>query len=207
VTFGADHAYWFAQFNNSTLARLTADGAYSQVGGLSAGSGPREITAGPGGTLWVSLETAKKVARVSGVQPPSTTPPDPHPGPPVISELKLSRTKFRKGKRSTISFVVSEPATMRLSFEAIKRGRKAGGKCKAPARSNRRGKRCQRFVKIRPAITVDAAIGRNTVPFDGRLSQRKTLAPGSYRLTVGATDSTGLRSTALRARFRLLPRH
>jgi hypothetical protein len=94
---------------------------------------------------------------------------------------------------------------VRLSFEARRSGRRVGGKCKAPTHANRHRKRCRRFVKIRTAITVDGKIGANTVRFDGRLARHKTLAPGSYRLTVRATDTTGLRSTAARVAFRLLP--
>ena len=204
VVFGADHAYWFAQFNTSNLGRLTPDGSYTQLGGLAAGR--REIAAGPGNTLWLSLETAKKVARVSGVEVPVVDDPgqDPHPGRPVVSKLKLSRAKFHKGTKTTIAFGLSEPAQVRLSFAAIKRGRKAGRECRAPARKNRGGKRCRRFVTVKPALTVTGKAGRNEVRFDGRLSRRRSLRPGPYRLTVSATDGGGLRSKVARASFRLL---
>jgi streptogramin lyase len=204
VVFGADQAYWFAQFNTSNLGRLTPDGKYTELGGLSAGSGPREIATGPGNTLWLSLETAKKVARVSGVTPPVADDPDPHPGPPVVSRLKLSRATFHKGSKTTIAFNLSEPAQVRLSLAAVKPGRKAGGKCRAPARANRRGKRCRRFGTLKPAITVNGKAGANAVRFGGRLSRRKSLRPGPYRLTLSATDAGGLRSALARASFRLL---
>ena len=198
VVFGADGAYWFAQFATSNLGRLATDGTYTELGGLSAGSGPREIAAGPGGTLWLSLEGAKKVGRVSGVAPSPTgdvRDPDTRQVRPVVSHLELSRTVFRRGLKlakasarrvgTTIGFSLSEPARVRLSFEAIKRG--------------------GRFVAVKGGIVVNGRAGANAVRFEGRLSRRRSLRPGRYRLTVRATDAAGLRSTPARSGFRLLP--
>ena len=67
ITLGSDGAYWTALFNSTTLGRLTTGGAITTLGGLSGG--PRQIAAGPGNTLWVSLEQVSKVARISGVRP------------------------------------------------------------------------------------------------------------------------------------------
>jgi hypothetical protein len=39
------------------------------------------------------------------------------------------------------------------------------------------------------SFTVDAASGENTVHFDGRVSESRKLAPGSYAVTVTATGS------------------
>ncbi len=73
MVFGSDGAYWTANFAAQNLGRLTTDGTYTTLPGLSAASGPRYITAGASNTLWVSLETAKKIARVTGVVAPATT--------------------------------------------------------------------------------------------------------------------------------------
>lgn len=82
VTFGADGAYWFAQFNGRNLGRLTSDGGYTTLSGFpAAGAAPRQLAAGPSDTLWVTLDypgtpTETKVARVTGVSPapPPVTP-------------------------------------------------------------------------------------------------------------------------------------
>ncbi|MEZ5186807.1 MAG: hypothetical protein R2720_13780 [Candidatus Nanopelagicales bacterium] len=66
VAFGTDGAYWFAQFATNNLGRLTTDGTYSTLP-LAAGTGPRQLTAGPGNTLWVTLDLAERVARIGGV--------------------------------------------------------------------------------------------------------------------------------------------
>ena len=42
--------------------------------------------------------------------------------------------------------------------------------------------------------------------FQGRLSRRKTLKPGPYRLTLRATDAAGNTSKRLTARIQVLPR-
>jgi streptogramin lyase len=80
MTFANDGAYWFGQFNGKRLGRLTPQGGYTTLGGISnvSNRGPRMITTGPGNTLWVTLESPgdmvpEKVARVTGVAPPTPT--------------------------------------------------------------------------------------------------------------------------------------
>ena len=68
VAFGADRAYWMPRFAAGDLVRLTPEGQLSTLKGLGKSSGPRRIARGPGGTLWVTLDGADKVARVSGVR-------------------------------------------------------------------------------------------------------------------------------------------
>ena len=79
VAFGQDGAYWVAEFAAGDLARVTPDGAVTTLGGLPKND-PREIATGPSNTLWVSLELSKKVARVTGVDPP--------PAPPLPSRRR-----------------------------------------------------------------------------------------------------------------------
>ena len=63
IVFGNDGAYWIARFGGNDLVRFTPAGLQTTLTGFSASAGPRQITKGPGDTLWVGLETAKKVAR------------------------------------------------------------------------------------------------------------------------------------------------
>ena len=51
------------------MARLTPGGGYTTPIALPAGSGPRRIAAGADNTLWVTLETSKQIARITGVDP------------------------------------------------------------------------------------------------------------------------------------------
>jgi streptogramin lyase len=68
VSLGADGAYWFAQFATNDLGRLTPQGTYSTLP-ISAGTGPRQLSAGPGNTMWVTLDLAEKVGRITAVAP------------------------------------------------------------------------------------------------------------------------------------------
>jgi hypothetical protein len=64
------------------------------------------------------------------------------------------------------------------------------------AKRRRRGK-----VRLRAAgsISLRAHGGRNTVRFQGRISKRKSLRPGRYRLEVTAKDPTVPKRTSTRA--------
>ena len=60
--------------------------------------------------------------------------------------------------------------------------------------------------KLRGRVRLSARAGLNSVRFAGRVSRRKTLRPGVYRLSVRAADAAGNRSAAKGTRFTLLPR-
>ncbi|MGI9019520.1 MAG: Vgb family protein [Solirubrobacterales bacterium] len=66
IDFMNDGRWWFAEFAKSKLGILTQGGAVSQFD-LPNNSGPRYLTKGKGGTLYVSLETSEKIARVTGI--------------------------------------------------------------------------------------------------------------------------------------------
>jgi virginiamycin B lyase len=69
IAFAPDGNWWFAEFAKHALGLLSVGGKVDQFEGLPDGSGPRYLTVGPGGTVWVSLETAQKVARIKRVAP------------------------------------------------------------------------------------------------------------------------------------------
>jgi TolB protein len=98
----------------------------------------------------------------------------------------LSRAKVG----TTISYRLSEKARTTLTFSRRVRGRKVGRRCRKPTRKNRRKRRCARYVKA-GTLKFDGKAGTNRVKFQGRLSRRKRLRLGRYRLTVGATDTAG----------------
>ena len=76
ITFGNDGAYWTANFGVDKLRRITPTGDLTEPITFDANSGPRYVTKGPGDTLWVSLETSNKIAKITGVSaPPVTVPP------------------------------------------------------------------------------------------------------------------------------------
>ena len=110
---------------------------------------------------------------------------------PAITRLKVrkrirrSRARTRvttRRKRQSISFSLSEAATVTLVFQRLRRGA--------------RGRK----------VRLAGRRGTNRVVFQGRLSRRRFLVPGRYRVTVTARDAGGARAKPRRARFRLVRR-
>jgi hypothetical protein len=109
---------------------------------------------------------------------------------PKLSKLRLSAKRFRIGRKlvsasavktgTNVRYTLSEAATVTLSFERV---------------------------AVKPALKFSGqAAGRRSIHFEGRLSRRKTLKPGVYRLTLRARDAAGNLSSRLRARVTVLPR-
>jgi hypothetical protein len=121
---------------------------------------------------------------------------------PALSKLKLSQASFRKGKSTTISFRLSEPAKVTLSFERKLDGRRVHGECVKPAKGKRPN--CTRYSRLRTVMTFQGKAGSNSLSFRGRLSRSKVLALGRYRLTLVATDASGKRSAGARVSFKLM---
>ncbi len=145
---------------------------------------------------------------------PTSTPID--RTPPVLSRLRIVPSTFRKGSKlpklaakepptgGSIRFALTEAARVRLGFDRVRLGRRVGGRCLRPTFERRNRKRCTRYANVRTAVFVVGRPGSNRVRFHGRLTHKKSLAPGRYRLTARATDGVGNRSRPARKRFRLL---
>jgi hypothetical protein len=145
ITLGIDGAYWSAEGTNDKLLRVTTDGQLSSLPGFAKGSRPRQIAAGPNDTLWVSLEETKKIARVSGLEPPPKPGGAGNPPPTTVPETKIDKgpkgkVKTRR-KRARVKFRFSSTSAG-ASFEcrlekAARKGAKAAkvvpfGSCSSP---------------------------------------------------------------------------
>jgi hypothetical protein len=104
-----------------------------------------------------------------------------------------------------IGFRLSEAASTSVTFSQTRSGRRVGGRCVAPSRSNARNRHCTRRVSV-ANLTLHAGAEGNRFRFRGRISRRKTLGPGSYTATITATDTFGSRSRSRTLGFRILPR-
>jgi hypothetical protein len=135
----------------------------------------------------------------------------------TVGALKLSPTRFRRGRRAatiakakavpsatTISFSLSEVATVTLSFEQEDAGVLVDNKCRAPAKAHRGGKRCTRFVAVSHRLSGSGRAGSNTIAFDGVLGGRARLAPGTYRMSLTATVGASHANAAQHPTFVLL---
>jgi PKD domain len=115
----------------------------------------------------------------------------------------VSRRRRRRPAGTTVTFRLDEAASVAFTVERAKRGRRVGRRCVKPTRSNRKRRKCRRYVLQRGGFTVPSQAGETRFRFTGRLLSRK-LKPGTYRLAAFATDAAGNRSPAQRARFRIV---
>ena len=142
----------------------------------------------------------------TGTTPPGTTPAGTTPAP-VISALRLSRSRFRAGappRRGTVvRFTLSATATYQLRIERVLGGRrgtaKGGAKVCRSTRLQRTGRRCTILRTVGTLQGVRAS-GPVSVAFSGRLAGRG-LPPGKYRLTVEARTNAGAAAQPRSVRF------
>ncbi len=119
MTLGADGAYWVANFLSDDLTRLSSDGTVGSVPGFPANSGPRQLSAGPGGTLWVTLDTSNRIARVTGVSAPTPVPtptPTPSPTPSPTTPAGAPQTAITKGPGARVVAHKAQHFRKRVSF-------------------------------------------------------------------------------------------
>jgi streptogramin lyase len=166
VTFAPDGAYWFAFFQANKLLRMTPSGQTSDLTGFSAAAGPRKIATGPGDTLWVTLDTADKVGRVTGVEPPVTEPATKLEGKP---KKKLRAKDRRNGKRGK--------ARARFKFSATA----AGAKFECSLR--RRGK-APRFKACESPAKYRLKPGRYEFQVRAVLAGERDGTPATFRFKV-----------------------
>jgi hypothetical protein len=211
VAFGIDGAFWVAEFAAQRLERVTTDGQATPLNGFPtdlAGRGPRQITAGPNNTLWTTLDdpgddTQSLIAKISGLQPPTTAgggggggggggtpPPPPDTTAPVVTGLKLSKTKIRRGTKTiTLRFTSTEAGTAQVILNRRLPGRRRGAACVQPTHRLRKAKRCTRNVRVR-TIRQSVVAGANTI----RLTV-KGLPVGRYVVALLDLDAAGNQAT------------
>lgn len=198
IVFAEDGAYWVAN-RNDTLTRMAADGAVTTLTGFPRSSGPRYLTTGAGGTLWVGLEVSRQVARVSGVVAPTTGGGTGSGGTGGGGGTTVDRTApridhaffplLRVGRSGTLKLDLTEPATVTIRFDRRLPGRKsASGRCVKPRRASH-GRRCKR-IKLFGVQMRRGVRGANRLAIGGKIG-RRTIPVGSYRITLLARDAAG----------------
>jgi streptogramin lyase len=198
VAYGADQAFWVVQFAAGQLTRLAPTGQTSVVGGLPIESA-RQIAAGPGNTLWVTLIESEKgkvpvsaIARISGVELPPPPPPATTTNPVIVTEKPVPDTKVGKAPKKVVK-VASGKATVTFTFSSSTAG--STFEC--------------RLVKS----PVGKAKKKKKTPVGSFSSCRSPkvlkLAPGKYRFAVRAVAGGAADPTPAERAFRVLrvPRH
>lgn len=203
LAVGPDAGIWFAQAVGNTIGRITTAGppSITALGGLTAASRPEYITQGAQNTLWFTERDGNRIGRISGIDAGIDI-PEPPAGDttrPVVERLRLAPRRFRLGRAlpsatavrrgPTIRYNLSEPSTVTLSF--------------ARARAGRRDRK--RWRPVRPKVSFPGQVaGAERIRFAGRLTRRKSLLPGVYRLALRAKDAAGNTSEPARTTFRVL---
>ena len=205
---------------------------FSAAGGGGGGGGASGVPAGAAGVSSFSLIPGTAGAQPSVTfswEPPApatspeaptavtettTTPSSTPAAAPLVSGLRLSSARFRRGTQrarlarvkagTTVMFGLSAAAVVRLTFERAAPGRIAGDRCVRPTRARNHGKRCTRFKRVRGAVRLTAPAGNDRIRFDGVLDGGRRLAAGAYKLSLVALDAAGQASPAVHARFRII---
>jgi hypothetical protein len=127
---------------------------------------------------------------------------------PQITHLTLSHTSFRHGTSiahfsrvapvgTTISFALSEKSSITLGFTRVTKGRFSRGLCVPTTPSRRRLQACTRLVAVAGTMSfASLKAGTRHISFDGILSNRSSLSPGTYRLTLVAQNAAGQSASA-----------
>ncbi|HKZ14142.1 MAG TPA: hypothetical protein VJL81_09895 [Solirubrobacterales bacterium] len=195
VALGPDGAYYFAMSADDDVRRLTPTGELSTITGFPPKFFPRQITGGPGNTVWVMMEIpggeTVEVARISGVELPPTPPVSTGGGPIVVTEKPVPDTKLAKAPKKVVK-VTTGKATVTFTFSSSIAG--SSFQC--------------RLVK---APVGKAKKKKTPVGSFSSCSSPKVLklGPGKYRFAVRAVANGAADPTPAERAFRVLrvPRH
>jgi hypothetical protein len=161
---------------------------------------------------------ASELVPVPVLTPPATTTPatttvPPDVTAPVLRRPKADPAKFavalrgHKAKPHTaygtkFRFTLSEAARVAAKIESVLPGRKLGRRCQQPSAANAKGPACVRHLAAGSFTKQVSAAGHVALAFSGKL--HRALTPGTYRLTLVATDPAGNRSRPVTLTFRVI---
>jgi hypothetical protein len=134
-----------------------------------------------------------------------------------VSGVALSPARFHRGRHlatisrakpapvgTTVSFQLSQAASVTLSFERVLTGVRSGHRCVAPGRSAGKRQRCSRLVLVAGGVQRSAHAGVNRIHFEGVLDGATRLSPGSYRLSLAARSASATGTAVQHPIFTLL---
>ncbi len=177
-------------------------GIASCAGPLASGSPVETSTPGTHSFTVTATDvnglSAATTSTYTVVKPP---PPFKRGTPPVVTQAHQTHRTWRESNShkdrapvgTAFFFTLNEPANILFVFTQHIRGRKVNGRCVAQTDKNRRAHRCGMTV-ARGILSYRGHIGQNKLSFTGTISRSKKLKPGTYTLTITATNATGQHS-------------
>ncbi len=204
-----DLARQWLRCNGDGASCVPVEGATATTYGLTAADiGSRlvfQVIAADGlGQTQSRSDPTGVVAAQQVVTPPDTT-------KPTFTKYALSRKRFRVAKASTpiaarkaprgttLSYTLSEAASVRFKVQQVRKGRKKGKRCVVGRTT---GKRCTTR-RTRGTLTRTAAAGASKLAFSGRVGAR-ALKPGSYVIVAVARDAAGNASAPRTVAFKIV---
>lgn len=204
VTFGSSSASSFRVDSSSQITAIAPAAASSTVDVRVSGPGGSSEVGPADRYTFVTLATAP------GTGPPSSllaTPPFAVVAKPAVSGFGQSASRWRRGKSlphiaasgapvgTTFGFTLNEPASVSFAFTQRRSGRRVRGRCVAVTPGNAGKARCKRTVKA-GSFNLPGHQGLNKAGFQGRLTSAKALKPGTYAVSIVASDAHGLRAVS-----------
>lgn len=169
------------------------------TGLVDASSGPTDVT-GAARTQGAAPDMGAYERAPAPVLTPTTTPvvtalptpvvtavpmPIPDRKAPSLTALKLSRKTLKS--KATLTFTLSEPAMVTITFGRKSAGRKHGKSCVKPTAKLKTAKSCTRLV-TKATLTKALPKGAAKLSLTKRVGT-KTLSKGAYTLTATAVDA------------------
>ena len=224
IAVGPDGALWVTEYAGDRIARITTSGEVTgEYPVPTPGAEPTGITAGPDGAIWFTELAAGKIGRLvpggpgsggagsggaggQGAGAKGDTVPPAFTAAPAFHPRRF-RTAGR-GSRSTpkgssLRLSLSEAATLKLQISAQRIGHKLHGKCVTRSRANRGKAPCRLYLRA-GTLSVKASSGPNRLSFSGRVAGH-ALRPGTYRVSIVATDAAGNSSAPAVVTFTVAP--
>ncbi len=117
-----------------------------------------------------------------------------------------AETKSKNRKRpvgTTFFFTLNQAARVAFTFTQGAGGRKLSGRCVAQTKANRHKPYCRRTV-TKGTFSVAGHAGKNRVSFNGTISRSNKLSPGTYTVTLTATNASRQKSNSQSLRFTIV---
>ncbi len=204
VTFGSFPASSFSVDSSTQITAIPPITAPSTVDVRVTGPGGSSEVGPADRYTFVMLATAPDTGAPSSLL---ATPPFALVAKPAVSGFGQSTSRWRRGKGlphiaasgapvgTTFSFTLNEPASVSFAFTQRRPGRRVKGRCVAVAPGNASKAKCKRTVKA-GSFSLPGHQGLNKAGFQGRLTSSKELRPGTYAVSIVASDAHGLRAVS-----------